>query len=261
MSVRIELLVEPGCPNAGPTEELLHEVAGRLAPGAEIARTVVEDAEEAVRLGFPGSPTVRIAGEDLEGPDTGPGAMACRRYEGGAGVPPRWLVEARLLRALAPRHLLFLCVANSARSQMAEGIARSLAPDGMRISSAGSAPGGVNPLAVRVLGEIGIDASGHRSKGIEDVAAAVERGEAPPVDAVVTLCAEEVCPVWLGGAARAHWPHPDPAGRADPEEGLAAFRAVRDELRRKLGFLLAPAPGAGDAGPGGAGGAADGEEA
>lgn len=98
--------------------------------------------------------------------------------------------------------MLFLCVGNSARSQMAEGIARAIAPDGVRISSAGSRPSAVRPQSVRALAEIGIEASGQRSKGIDDIAATVEHGETPPVDAVITLCAEEVCPVWLGDAPR-----------------------------------------------------------
>jgi arsenate reductase len=128
--------------------------------------------------------------------------------------------------------VLFLCVANSARSQMAEGIARSLAPPGVKVSSAGSAPSRLNPLAVRALAEIGIDISGQRSKGVEEI---------PPgdVDAVVTLCAEEVCPVFLGRAHRLHWALPDPAAApgAD-EERLEAFRRVRDELRRRLSAVF-----------------------
>ena len=239
MASKIEILVTPGCPHAGETEALLRDAVRRLAPGAEIRRTVVEDATGAAALGFPGSPTIRIDGEDLEGSLAGPAAFACRRYDDGEGVPADWLIEARLLRALEPKHLLFLCVANSARSQMAEGIARSLAPAGVRVSSAGSEPSRVNPFAIRALSEIGIDASGHRSEGTDDVAAAVERGESPPVDAVITLCAEEVCPVWLHDAARAHWPHPDPAGvTGSDEEILASFRAVRDELMHKLETLL-----------------------
>jgi len=239
MAPRIDILVTPDCPHAGPAEERVREVAGRLAPDARIERTVVADLATAERLGFPGSPTIRIEGEDLEGAETGPPAVACRRYEGGAGVPPRWLVESRLLRALEPRHLLFLCVANSARSQMAEGIARRLAPAGIRVSSAGSEPSRVNPFAIRALAEIGIDASDHRSEGTGEVAARVERGDVPPVDAVITLCAEEVCPVWLHAAARAHWPHPDPAGAEGPdEEILESFRSVRDELVRKLETLF-----------------------
>ena len=239
MAPRIELLVTPGCPHAGETEARLRDAVGRLSPAAKISRKVVEDSALAAELDFPGSPTIRIDGEDLEGPAAGPAAFACRRYDDGGGVPPGWLIESRLLRALDLNHMLFLCVANSARSQMAEGIARSLAPAGVRVSSAGSEPSSVNPFAIRALNEIGIDASGHRSEGTDDVAAGVERGEIPPVDAVITLCAEEVCPVWLYDAARAHWPHPDPAGVTGSEEQiLASFREVRDALGRKLETLF-----------------------
>ncbi len=239
MAPRIEVLVTPDCPHTEEAEALVRDAVGRLIPEAEVSRTVVTDLAAAERLSFPGSPTIRIDGEDLEGPAAGPAAFACRRYEDGTGVPPAWLIEARLLRALEPQHLLFLCVANSARSQMAEGIARSLASAGVRVSSAGSEPSRVNPFAIRALDEIGIDASGHRSEGTDDVAAGVERGETPPVDAVITLCAEEVCPVWLHDAARAHWPHSDPAGVAgSDEEILESFRVVRDELVRKLATLF-----------------------
>jgi len=139
-----------------------------------------------------------------------------------------WRAEADRIRRLSPRHVLFLCVANSARSQMAEGLARALAPAGVKVSSAGSAPSRLHPLAVRALAEIGIDISGQRSKSVEDV---------PPddVDVVVTLCAEEICPVFLGKALRVHWGLPDPAGAGATEaQRLQAFRDVRDELRRRL---------------------------
>ena len=143
-----------------------------------------------------------------------------------------WEAEADALRAARPRHLLFLCVANSARSQMAEGIARTLAPAGVKISSAGSAPSRLNPLAVKALDEIGIDIRNQYSKSVDDI---------PPdgVDAVVTLCAEEVCPVFLGKAMRVHWGLPEPAGAGATEaERLERFREVRDELRRRLGRVF-----------------------
>jgi len=128
--------------------------------------------------------------------------------------------------------LLFLCVANSARSQMAEGIARALAGDRLRIQSAGSAPSRVNPLAVRALAEVGIDIAASRSKAVGEVDPAT-------VATVITLCAEEVCPVWFGAARRLHWPLPDPAGHGEPEEAsLERFRAVRDELRQRIRTLL-----------------------
>ncbi len=130
----------------------------------------------------------------------------------------RWQKDAEQLRAARPGHVLFLCVANSARSQMAEGIARALAPASVKISSAGSQPSRLNPLAVRALAEIGIDISGQVSKSVNEI---------PPddVDTVITLGAEEVCPVWLGKATRLHWGLPDPAhaGTTDAER-LQAFR-------------------------------------
>ena len=152
-------------------------------------------------------------------------------------APELWWIEATLLRALDPRHVLFLCVANSARSQLAEGLARSLAPHGVKISSAGSAPTSVRPQAIEALDELGIDISGHRSIGTSEV----ER----PVDAVITLCAEEVCPVWLEDAWRLHWALADPASVVgSAEEQLDAYRGVRDELVKRLTVLLAsPAKG------------------
>jgi arsenate reductase (thioredoxin) len=143
-----------------------------------------------------------------------------------------WQSEAEELRRLAPRHILFLCVANSARSQMAEGIARSLAPAGVQISSAGSQPARVNPLAIRALDEIGIDIRGHHAKSVDSVSP-------DGVDAVITLCAEEVCPVFLGKAHRVHWGLPDPAEPGkDERDQLQRFRDVRDELRRRLGAVF-----------------------
>ena len=146
---------------------------------------------------------------------------------------PEWLIEAGIVRALRPRHILFLCVANSARSQMAEGIARSLAPPGVRVSSAGSSPTKVRPQAIQVLREIGIDIASHVAKHVSTI-------DAQSVEAVVTLCGEEECPLFLGKALRVHWGLPDPAAvGGSAEEQLGAFRGVRDELVRRLQVMLA----------------------
>ena len=130
------------------------------------------------------------------------------------------------------KSILFLCVANSARSQMAEGIARSIAPLGVKVWSAGSRPTSVRPEAIAVLREIGIDISGHRSKSVAEI---------PPseVDTVITLCGEEECPVFLGKARRLHWGLSDPAAVSGSEdERMKAFRSVRDELRLQIGELF-----------------------
>jgi protein-tyrosine-phosphatase len=131
-----------------------------------------------------------------------------------------------------PKGILFLCVANSVRSQMAEGIARSLAPREMKIWSAGSRPTLVKPEAAAVLREIGIDISGHRSKSVAEV-------PANEIDTVITLCAEEECPVFLGNAQRLHWGLPDPAYAIGSEQDiLSSYRTIRDELFRRITALL-----------------------
>lgn len=122
--------------------------------------------------------------------------------------------------------ILFLCVANSARSQMAEGLARALFGGRATVMSAGSAPTTLNPHAVDALAERGIDISGHTSKAIAGI-------DLSPVDIVITLCAEEVCPVVPDRVERLHWPLQDPAA-APPELAAARFRAVRDEIEDRL---------------------------
>lgn len=133
------------------------------------------------------------------------------------------------------RGVLFLCRANSCRSQIAEGLARRLLPDTVRVFSAGSRPSEVHPRAVEALREIGIDISGQRSKPVDAV-------PAHAIDCVITLCAEgeEDCPVFPGPVVRLHWPIPDPAAvEGGPDEVMAAFRAVRDEIAERVRRLAA----------------------
>lgn len=126
--------------------------------------------------------------------------------------------------------LLFLCVANSARSQIAEGLARAMFAGRAEVQSAGSQPTRVNPYAIEVMREVGVDLTTHASKAVDTIDPAT-------VDTVITLCAEEVCPVFLGRARRLHWPTPDPAS-PDPtiprDEMLARFRAAREAIRARL---------------------------
>jgi arsenate reductase len=133
------------------------------------------------------------------------------------------------------RSVLFLCVANSARSQMAEGLARDLFGDAVCVQSAGSSPSRVNPFAVQAMAEIGIDLSSHTSKSVDTI-------DPDTVDLVITLCAEEVCPVFLSDAQRLHWPLQDPDRKDEPltdEDRLQHFRVARDEIRERLRVLAA----------------------
>ncbi len=131
------------------------------------------------------------------------------------------------------RSVLFLCVANSARSQMAEGLARARFGDRVRVQSAGTQPSHVNPNAIAVMAERGVDMAGQHSKAVSTIDPAT-------VDLVVTLCAEDVCPLFLGAATRLHWPIDDPAS-SNPsisrEEFLARFRRARDEIDARLNEL------------------------
>ena len=130
--------------------------------------------------------------------------------------------------------ILFLCVANSARSQMAEGIARSLAPRGMKIWSAGSRPTSVRPEAVAVLKEIGIDISHQKSKEIDPLFL-------NQMDIIVTLCshAEKTCPITPPEIKHIHWPIKDPVGTVGTETMIIEeFRRTRDEIKDKVLELI-----------------------
>ncbi len=128
-----------------------------------------------------------------------------------------------------PTSILFLCVANSARSQMAEGLARAKFGARLRVQSAGSQPSQVNRLAIEALREVGVDISAHVSKSVDTI-------DPASVDLVVTLCAEEVCPIGLAGVPRVHWPLADPAG---PDRSIERFREARDDIARRLDALSA----------------------
>jgi arsenate reductase (thioredoxin) len=135
------------------------------------------------------------------------------------------------------RKVLFLCTGNSCRSQMAEGWARALKSGTIEAHSAGIETHGLNPRAVHVMAEAGVDISQQRSKCVDEVAAIA-------FDAVITVCghAHETCPTWLRGRAKVlHVGFDDPPALArdarDEEEALAPYRRVRDEIRSLVARL------------------------
>lgn len=125
--------------------------------------------------------------------------------------------------------VLFLCVANAARSQMAEALARSLFGDRVGVQSAGSMATRVHDDAVAVIGERGIDISAAASKSVDTI-------DPSSVDLVITLCAEEVCPIWPARIEHLHWPLADPAS-ANAAERRERFRATRDDIEKRLTAL------------------------
>lgn len=133
--------------------------------------------------------------------------------------------------------VLILCTGNSARSQMAEGLLRHDNGHRFDVTSAGTHPINVHPLAIEAMQEIGIDISGHRSKSVDDLA-----GES--FDYVITVCdrANENCPSFPNVRRRIHWSFEDPAAAVGShEERLESFRRVRDRLRQWFrSFATAP---------------------
>ena len=134
---------------------------------------------------------------------------------------------------ISPLSVLFLCAHNSSRSQMAEGLLRARGGTRFAVSSAGTHPRRVHPLAIRAMREIGIDmseAAGYHAKGLDEFAG-------QPFDLVVTVCDEaaEECPYFPGAHRQVHWGFPDPSAASGTDgERLAVFRAVRDAIAARV---------------------------
>lgn len=131
------------------------------------------------------------------------------------------------------RNILFLCVENASRSQIAEGLAREILGELFIVASAGTRPSKVNPYAIAAMAEIGVDISRYRSKSVDEI-------DLSGVDLVVTLCAEEVCPVIPGQVRRLHWPIVDPASKdlsGSPEAMQVRFGATRDQIKARIEVL------------------------
>jgi arsenate reductase (thioredoxin) len=136
----------------------------------------------------------------------------------------------------AKPRVLFLCSGNSARSQMAEALLRKHAGDRFEVYSAGIEAKGINPYTVRVLEEIGVDMSAHRSKSLDEYIGKVH------FSYLITVCdrAAEACPIFPGMGQRLHWPIEDPSAFVgSEEETLNKFREARDQLDKRIRAWLA----------------------
>lgn len=131
------------------------------------------------------------------------------------------------------RQILFVCIHNSARSQMAEAFLNQLCGDTFEAQSAGLEPGKLNPIVVEVMREVGIDISRNQTKAVGDF---IKSGKM--FSFVITVCDEtsaERCPIFPGATTRLHWGFPDPSSfEGTPEEKLAATRKVRDLIKSKI---------------------------
>lgn len=224
----VEIRYFDGCPNWRDTDELVRRMVKELAVDAVVSHRLVETPEEAERLDFVGSPSVLVDGVD---PFMEPGAavgLSCRVYRtesGFAGSPSETQLRSAIEAASLPA-VVFLCVHNAGRSQMAAGWARHLGGDRLRVFSGGSNPGAeVNPAAVAVMSEMGIDISGAAPQRWTDE---IVRS----ADVVVTMGCGDECP-FFSGVRYEDWALDDPAGL--PVEQV---RPIRDEIRSHVEDLL-----------------------
>jgi arsenate reductase len=136
-------------------------------------------------------------------------------------------------RLMNKKRVLFICVHNSARSQMAEAFLKQLAGDKFEVESAGLEPGKLNPIVVEVMKEVGIDISQNKTKSVFDF---YKQGK--QYDYVITVCDESqsgACPMFPGKGERLHWGFDDPSSfQGTPEERLEKTRVVRDKIRKKI---------------------------
>jgi arsenate reductase len=130
-------------------------------------------------------------------------------------------------------HVLFVCIHNSARSQMAEAFLNRVCPESYQAHSAGLEPGTLNPLVVEAMREIGIDLSRNRTKSVDEMLS-----EGPTFSHVVTVCDEasaERCPVFPGGGQRLHWGFPDPSALTGThEDKMERVREIRDRIEAQV---------------------------
>jgi protein-tyrosine-phosphatase/DNA-binding transcriptional ArsR family regulator len=173
------------------------------------------------------------------------GSRSDRPLNGSANGTPAELSDAPTSSRTTlsrPMRVLFLCTHNSARSQMAEALMRSMGRDQVEVYSAGSAPTEVDPGALATLHEVGIDTTGLYAKSLEHFV-----GE--QFDYIITVCdrVRDVCPAFAGDPAQAHWSIADPVEIEDPEQRAKVFQNTLTELQTRIRYLLLlPHPGTGE---------------
>lgn len=155
-------------------------------------------------------------------------------WESGGALHPGLMNKPAPVTTKRPFHVLFLCTHNAARSQLAEGILRTIGPNNMRVYSAGTQPTAVHPLAIRVATELNIQIEQQAAKHLEQFLGY-------PFDKVITVCdkAREICPTFPGEAQHLHWSVPDPTAVSGSEtDQIAAFRHTAHELFQRITYLL-----------------------
>ncbi len=230
--MKIRFLYFKDCPHTKPTLNLLKKILKEKEIEEKIKIIEIESEEEARKYRFLGSPTIQINGWDIEkGRGKNLHVFGCRVYkteDGYSGVPPTEMIIKAIEETQKKQKFLFLCTHNSTRSQMAEGLFKSLYGDRYEVYSAGTKPLRVNPYAIKVMAEIGINISSHYSKSFEEF-------YGMEFDYVITVCdnVKETCPFFPNGKRYLHKGFKDPSKtQGKEEEVIREFRKVRDEIKK-----------------------------
>ena len=228
--MRLELLYTPGCPNLPKARVLLRETLQSLGLDLSPREIEVSDPGQAQAEAFPGSPTIRIDGLDIE-PESAPTVgSGFRIYETGTGAPDGQLLKFKIAQAAGQRTVLFICTGNAVRSQMAEALVNHFLKGRWAAFSAGFLPVGINPLVVKVLKEIRIDAARQPTKHLDLF-------NGLTFDRVITLCsdADRMCTFYPAYGNRVHLPYTDPLTLSTFGFGWKGlFRKLREDMKNQL---------------------------
>jgi arsenate reductase (thioredoxin) len=228
--MRIELLYHPGCPNLKKVKDLFLETIQSLGLEGSFQEVERSDSTRSEACELPGSPIIRIDGQDLEPDSTGSAGSGCRIKRGETGLPEGPLLKFKIARIAGIKTVLFICTGNAVRSQMAEALVNHFLKGRWAAFSAGFLPAGINPLVVKVLKEIGIDASRQPTKHLD-----LFNGCA--FDRVITLCSEadRMCTFYPAYGQRIHLPFTDPLTLSTFGFGWKGlFRKLRDDLKTQM---------------------------
>lgn len=224
------MLYTRGCPSFRKARKFVHDTVKSLGLKTALKKIEIRDEHDAQQFSFPGSPTIRVNGEDVE-PDTARAPrLACRVYSNGDSIPDREVLKCRLARAAGVKTVLFVCTGNAVRSQVAEAVVNRFMAGAWAAFSAGIMPLEVNPDVVAVMKEIGIDISGQRAKHID-----VFRN--CRFDLMITLCsdAETVCLNYPIADRKDCIVFHDPVSSYGFRFGSKSlFRGLRDDIRKTI---------------------------
>ncbi len=228
--MRLELLYTPGCPNLQKVRDLLREILHSLGLNLSPREIEVSDPGQAEAEAFPGSPTIRLDGQDLEPESARTVASGCRIYKTGTGVPDGQLLKFKIAQAAGLKTVLFICTGNAVRSQMAEALVNHFLKGRWAAFSAGFLPAGISPLVVKALKEIGIDAARQPTKHLDLFTGLT-------FDRVITLCsdADRMCAFYPAYGNRVHLPYTDPLTLSTFGVGWKSlFRKLREDMKKRL---------------------------